>query len=469
VTIAVLSTAGMAYGVMAPAVNPALPTIQHDLHASESGITFLVTGYLLSASVGTGIIGRLGDMFGKQRALVWTLGILSAGTLLAALAQSLPILIAARVIQGVGGGIFPLSFAIIRDELPPERVPGSIGLMSSIISIGGSLGLVIGGLVVEHLGWHALFWLPLAVTVAAMVAIWRLIPESPVRTPGRVNWTAAALMTVGISTMLIGISRATNWGWGSPKTLGLIAGGLTVCAAWVAVETRSEEPFIDMAMMRLRGVWTTNVVSLLLGAGMYALFFVLPQFLQQPKSTGYGFGASIVASGLYVTPTTIGVLLTGPAAGVLARRFGSKSTNIVGSALTCVALLILTVAHGSPWGVLVSMGCFGFGIGVAFAALTNLVVEAVDPHQTGAAGGMNTVLRFVGGALGGQLAATFIAGHTLPGGHPAERGFTEAWAVETAFLFVCTLAAFLVPRRRPFASPELEADAAPALAEGGGR
>ena len=266
-----LATAGMAYTVMAPAVNPALPTIQHDLHASETGVTFLLTGYLLSASVSTGIIGRLGDMFGKKRVLVWTLVILALGTLLAGLAYSLPVLIVARVIQGAGGGIFPLSFGIIRDELPRERVPGSIGLLSSMLSIGGSVGLVIGGLVVEHLGWHALFWVPLAVTLVGLVVIWRWIPESPVLTPGRINWTAAALMSTGIATLLIGISKATSWGWGSPKTLALIAGGLALCAVWVAVESRSEEPLIDMKMMRLRGIWTINVVSFLLGAGMYSL------------------------------------------------------------------------------------------------------------------------------------------------------------------------------------------------------
>ncbi len=466
-TLGVLSTAGMAYAVMAPAVNPALPTIQRDLHATESGITFLVTAFLLSAAVGTGIIGRLGDMFGKKRVLVWTLAILAGGTLLAALAHSLPLLIVARAIQGVGGGIFPLSFAIIRDELPRERVPGSIGLMSSIISVGGSTGLVVGGLVVEHLGWHSLFWMPLAVTVAATVAIWRFVPESPVRAPGRINWTAAALMSIGISTILIGISKAVSWGWGSPKTLGLIAAGFAVCALWVAVESRSDHPLIDMGMMRLRGVWTTNVVAFLLGAGMYALFFVLPRYLQEPKSTGYGFGVSIVMSGVYVTPTTVGVLLTGLAAGVIERRFGSKSATIVGSAMTSVALVSLTLANSSPWEVLLSMACFGVGIGLAFAALGNLVVEAVGPHQTGAAGGMNTVMRMIGGALGGQLAGTFIAAHTLPDGHPALQGFVEAWGMQAAFLLVCTLAGFLVPRRRPFAPRVLDANTAPALAEEG--
>ncbi len=130
VILAVLSLAGLAYAVLISAVIPALPTIQRGLHTTETGVTWLLTGYLLSASVGTSIIGRLGDMYGKERLLLWTLLVLSGGTLLAAVSNSLDLLIAARVIQGAGGGIFPLAFAIARDEFPPERVAASIGLMS---------------------------------------------------------------------------------------------------------------------------------------------------------------------------------------------------------------------------------------------------------------------------------------------------------------------------------------------------
>src|ERR1019366_55303 len=146
----VLSLAGLAYAVLSSAVIPALPTIQHSLHTSETGVTWLLTGYLLSASVGTAIIGRLGDMYGKERMLLFTLVVLAAGTLLAAVSNSLGLLIVARVIQGTGGGIFPLAFAIVRDEFPRERVAGSIGLMSSILGVGGGVGIVTGGLIVEH-------------------------------------------------------------------------------------------------------------------------------------------------------------------------------------------------------------------------------------------------------------------------------------------------------------------------------
>src|ERR1700712_5533996 len=187
VTLAVLSLAGVAYAVLSSAVVPALPSMQHALHTNETGVTWLLTGYLLSASVATSILGRLGDMYGKERLLLWTLVILAGGTLLAAVSNSLGLLIFARVFQGAGGGIFPLAFGIIRDEFPKERVAGSIGLMSSLLGIGGGGGIIAAGLILEHLNYHWLFWLPFAVITISAFATWRYVPESPVRVPGRVN------------------------------------------------------------------------------------------------------------------------------------------------------------------------------------------------------------------------------------------------------------------------------------------
>jgi EmrB/QacA subfamily drug resistance transporter len=444
VTLAVLSVAGLAYAVLSSAVLPALPTIQHSLGASENGAAWLLTGYLLSASVGTAIIGRLGDMYGKERVLLWTLVVLAGGALMGALSHTLAVLVVARVVQGVAGGIFPLSFGIIRDEFPPERVAGSIGLVSAILGIGAGVGIVAGAVIVEHLSWQWLFWLPLAVTVVAAFCTWRFIPESPVRTPGKVNWLAAALMSVGITAMLLAISQATQWGWGSPKTIGLFLAGALVTCAWIFVESHSAEPLIDMKMMRIRGIWTANLTAFLLGAGMYSSFIIFPQFAQLPTSTGFGFGASVVVSSLYLLPSTVGMTLIGLSAGRISARFGSKHACVVGCGLTAASFGLLAVAHDHPWQFLVSAALLGVGIGLAFAALGYLVVQAVDPHQTGAAGGMNTVMRTIGGAIGGQIAATLIADH-VAAGLPAEGGFVDAFVMATIFLVVCTLSALLVP------------------------
>jgi EmrB/QacA subfamily drug resistance transporter len=455
VILAVVSLAALAYAVLSSAVIPALTTLQHSLHASETGVTWLLTGFLLSASVGTAIIGKLGDMYGKQRLLVWTLLILAAGTLLAALSSSLPVLIVARIVQGVAGGIFPLSFAIVRDEFPADRVPGSIGLMSAILGVGGGLGLVVGGLIDEHLNWHWLFWIPLPVMVAAALCTWRYIPESRVRSPGRVNWTAAALLTAGMSGVLIAIAQTSVWGWISPATLAVLASGLAVCGLWIRVELRSSNPLIDMTMMRVRGVWTANLAAFLLGAGLYACFLLLPQLAQLPRSTGFGYGASVVAGGLYLMPCALGMGVLGSVAGRVERRFTSRRALIAGAAVSAVACGWLTITSRHPYDMLLSSALLGVGIGLAFAALGYLIVQAVPAQQTGVASGMNTVLRTLGGALGGQIAATFVAANTVHG-LPTLTGFTWTFAMSALFLTGCVIAGLLIPAR-PAAVTSLQA------------
>jgi MFS family permease len=245
--------------------------------------------------------------------------------------------------------------------------------------------------------------------------------------------------------VLLAISETTLWGWGSAKALGLIAFGLVFIAIWIAVEMRSRNPLIDMTMMRIRGVWTTNLAAFLLGAGMYASFIIFPQFAQLPKSTGFGFGASVVVSGLYLLPSTVGMTILGVYAGRISARFGSRAALLAGTAFTTVSFALLSIDHSHPIEFLIAAGLLGVGIGLAFAALGNLIIQAVSSEQTGVASGMNTVMRTLGGALGGQLSATFIAAHTLHG-KPAVTGFTESFVMATGFLVVCMLAGVLVPR-----------------------
>src|SRR4051812_10307481 len=229
-SLLILSLAALAFALAQTTLIPALGELKTALHTDSSGVAWTLTGYLLAAAVFTPLFGRLGDMFGKRRMLVISLGAFAAGSVLAALGSTLEVVVAGRVLQGVGGGIFPLCFGIIRDEFPRERVGQSIGLISATLGIGGGVGLVIGGLLVDHAGYHWIFWLSAAMSAAAAVAIQLFIPESPVRTPGRVDLRGAAVLGVGLVLPMIGVARANVWGWGAPKTLLLIAGGLAVLA-----------------------------------------------------------------------------------------------------------------------------------------------------------------------------------------------------------------------------------------------
>ena len=242
VTFTLLAVAAVAYALLQSLVAPALLTIQEDLHTTTAGAAWILTAYLLSASVMTPIAGRLGDMYGKKRTMVIVLVILAFGTLLAALATSIGVMIVARVIQGAGGAVFPLSFSIIRDEFPRPRVPHGIALISSIMGIGGGLGIVLAGPIIQHLDYHWLFWFPLGAVIVATIGIVLFVPESPVKTRGRIDVVGAVLLAGWLIALLVPVSQGSTWGWTSPRTLGLFAIAVVLIRRHAATRRVSSAP-----------------------------------------------------------------------------------------------------------------------------------------------------------------------------------------------------------------------------------
>jgi MFS family permease len=220
-SFAVILAGVSSYSLLQSLVNPVLPTIQHDLHTSQNTVTWVLTGYLLSAAVATPIGGRIGDMIGKKKVLVATLAALAVGSLVAALATSIGVMIAARLIQGLGGAVLPLSFGIIRDEFPREKVTSAIGIAAALLAVGGGAGIVLAGPIVNALNYHFLFWIPLVMVVLAGVGAFVIIPESRVRTPGRISWAPVVLLSGWLVALLLAVSQGQSWGWLSGKTLGL--------------------------------------------------------------------------------------------------------------------------------------------------------------------------------------------------------------------------------------------------------
>lgn len=453
VTFAVLALGGLVFALLQSMVAPALPEIQAELDTSTTAVTWILTGYLLSASVATPILGRLGDMFGKERMLVIVLAGMGVGTLVSALASSIEVLVLGRVVQGFGGAVFPLAFGIIRDEFPRERVPTGIALISSIVGVGAGAGIVLAGPIVEHLSYHWLFWIPLAGIVVALVATHRYVPESPVKAPGHVDLPGAFLLAAWLVCILVAVSQAPSWGWGSGRVIGLLVAGLALAASWVWVESRVAVPLVDMRMMRLPGVWTVNTTALLLGVGMYSSFILIPQLVELPAETGFGFGSSVTEAGLFLLPSTLMMLVVSPIAGRLSVRVGSKVPLVLGSILATIAFALLAVAHEQPLEIYVATAVLGAGIGLAFAAMANLIVEAVPPEQTGVATGMNTIARTVGGAVGSAISASVVASTVLASGFPTEQGFRAAFVLSTAAILVGLVAALKVPSPR---APQVE-------------
>jgi EmrB/QacA subfamily drug resistance transporter len=449
-----LVLAGVVFALSQTVVSPALPEIQHEYGADPASAAWILTGYLLAASVATPIVGKLGDLFGRGRVLTMVLLVFAVGSVVCALAPSLGVLVAGRVIQGVGGGIFPLAFGIIRETFPPERVATAIGGISATFGIGGGVGLVIAGLIVSALDASWLFWLGLMALPAAY-AINRYVPNEDTRPGAKVDWLGAALLSVALAALLYGLSKANAWGWTSPRVLVLTFGGLGLAAFWVWVETKVDQPLVDMRVLRRRPVLMTNITAVLVGFSMFASFLLIPQFAQTSERFGYGFGATVTGAGLLMLPSTLVMLVAGPLAGRIATRANSRLPLVIGTFFGMLAFLFYALFHGSMWEICVGGALLGVGIGFSFASMANLVVESVPRDEVGVATGINTIMRSLGGALGAQLVASLLTGKTIAGSAiPAEAAYTDAFIVAAVAAGLAMVAALAIPHtRRPQSQP----------------
>jgi MFS family permease len=453
-----LTVASGTFALMQAVVVPALPILQRDLGTSTSWAAWTVSIYLLSASVATPILGRLGDQFGKHRLLMVTLGIFLVGSLASIFAWNIWSLIVFRAIQGVGGAVYPLSFSIIRDEMPRRRVGVAMGLISAMLGVGGGIGIVMSGVIADHASWRWLFAVGAVAGAAGLALVHRFVPPSLSRARARVDVPGALLLSAGLICLLVALTEGHSWGWTSARLVGLVAVGLAVLVLWGWVESRVRHPMVDMRMLSRRPVLFTNLAALFCGFTMYVTFTLLPLFSELPSGlppsvarlVDYGFGASVTVAALYLLPGALAMLPSGPAAGLLERRIGSRLTLAGGLAVVAVGAAGLAIWHAAPWEIMVWFAVASVGVAIAFAAMPKLITDAVLPTETGVATGMNTVVRTVGSVIGSQAAVTLLASEHIAGTQvPAESGFTAAlWLGAAAALIGALLALAIAPRGR---------------------
>ncbi len=461
VTLAILAIGALGFALAQTTVIPALTDMQHAFGVSTSAITWMISAYFLAASVATPVLGRLGDMFGKERFLAVSLAAFAAGSVLCALSNGLPLMIVGRVLQGVGGGVFPLSFGIVRDEFPLAKVPTGIALLGATAGIGAAIGLPLGGLLVDQASYHWIFWMSAAMGIVATITTIRFVPESPLRAPGRVDIAGAFILAAGLSAVLIAVSRANDWGWASDKTLGLLAVGLAILAAFVGYERRHSAPLINMRTLARPAVLVTDFATLLVGFGLFGTYILIPQIAELAKGGDVGLGLNATEAGLLMAPGGLMMLIAAPIVGRVSERIGSKLPLAVGAFLASGGLLGMALAHDSAWLIIVWGAILNTGVGCAFAALPNLVIAAVEPHETGEATGVNTIARNVGASLGGQVAAAIIASHVIAGA-PANRGFEIAFLMSAGIALLAGICGLLIPTGRGAVSWRAVADPAEA-------
>ncbi|GAB3275304.1 MFS transporter [Kineosporia babensis] len=432
------------FSVLQSLVNPALGTMGADLGADPAIASWVLTGYLLSAAVATPLAGRLGDLYGRRNLLLAVLFLLAAGGVVAAAAPNMGVLIAGRIIQGAAGSLYPLSFGIVRDELPPERVAPGIGLLSGTLGVGGGIGIVLAGPIIQTLGWRWLFWIPALLTLLVLAGAWYWLPTSRTRARGAISPLPPILLTGWLVCLLVGLSRAGTWGWTSARVLTLLALAGALCMVWWLSETRAPHPLIDPRVLRQRAVWATNLSALCIGFSLFGSFLLIPQLLTAPTPTG--FGESVTVAGLFLLPSAVTSLLCGPLSGRISRRYGNRLPIVLGAVVVAVSMALPAVVHSQHWHLLACSFGLGTGMGLAFAALANATVEHVSPDRIGIATGVNTLARSLGGSLGTALVATALAA-SFSNGAPGPGGFTSGFWICAVAGLVSALAGLAIPRR----------------------
>jgi EmrB/QacA subfamily drug resistance transporter len=427
-------------------VAPALPALEQHFRSSPTSAIWLLTGYVLAAAVAMPLAGRLGDQYGHRRLLLWSLGAFAIGSLVAALASTIGVLIAGRVIQGLGAGTGPLAVAVIRRQVRPEQLPQAVGLLVASGSVGATAGLLLAGPLTDHVSKSAIFWLLLIVACALALAVWLAVDETADRISGRIDVLGAALLAGGLGCAMLAISRAGDWGWGSARTVVLLAVAVAGLAAFVWRERSAAEPLIPWTTLCRRSMWSANLAMAAIGFSILIGLALVPLIGGYPKLTGYGLGLSTTSVGLLLVPSSLATLIAGPLGGRLIKWMGARRQALLGTACATASYVLLATLHRTELAVILAMIPLGLGIGLALGAITNLVVSATTPEQTGATVGLNTVIRSVAAALGVQIATAIVTGtHGIIPILPADSGFTAAFVMSAIAMAVAVGAVLLMP------------------------
>jgi MFS family permease len=392
---------------MQTVVVPALKLLQVRLHATPTAAAWILTAFLLSSAVLTPVLGRLGDKYGRRPVTLIVLVVYAVGMAGAAAAQNIGQLIAARAVQGAALALVPLSMAILREALPGRRLPLAMGVVSGAVGAGGGAGLIVGGLLADHLPWRWLFVLGTAIALVslALAALW--VPAGSYRTSGSIDVPGAALLGGGLVAVLLGLAKGPSWGWSSTRVLGLLALGLVLFVVLVAVERTRPDALLDVGELSDRPMLMTHLAALLFGAGSYFFYLALPLYAQLPK--GAGFGSTITVAGLLMLPGMLAVVPASMAVGRIARAFGPRWPLAGGWMLFGLGSVLLVVAHDRMWEHAVFYTVVGAGTGLIIGSLPKLIADIVPLARTGTANGINNIARTAGSAVGTAVAAAVIA------------------------------------------------------------
>jgi len=423
-------------------VNVALPFIQSDLGFSQSDLAWVVNAYLISFGGLLLLAGRLGDLLGQRRVFLAGLVVFTAASLLCGVSQSQEMLVAARFVQGVGGALTSaVVLGMIVTMFPePREQAKAIGVYGFVASAGGTIGLLLGGVLTEAIAWHWIFFINLPIGIGTFFFTRRLVADRPGLGFGKgADVLGAVLITSGLMLGVYTILQVSEKGWGSTQTLILGAISLALETAFVVRQARIDNPLMPLRLFRSRNVSGANALQVLLVAGMFSTFFLGALYLQEI------LGYDPLEVGLAFLPTTLvmGTLSLGYSEKLI-MRFGPRNMLIPGMILVGIALLLFarTPVDGSYLpDLLPPLLLFGVGVGISFPSLMTLAMSGATPEDAGLASGVVNTSAQVGGAIGLALLATLAAERT---GNKLAEGASHAAALNSGFHLAYVVAAGLV-------------------------
>lgn len=443
--VGALALSGMTSAFMFTLVVPLQAELPQLLGASREDTTWVVTITLLVAAVATPISGRLGDMYGKRRVVLVLLIMLMVGSAVAALSGSIVGLIIGRGMQGLTTGVIPLGIAIMRDVLSPDRLGTAVALMSATMGVGGAIGMPLAAFIAHTSDFHALFWVAGGLGAVCFAAVLACVPESEIRSPGRLDLLGVLGLAVGLTGLLLFISRGAEWGWTELPSLVSLGAGLAVLLAWGAYQLRRSDPLVDLRLATRPAVLFANLAGLGMGFALFASNVTFPQLLELPRDTGVGFGLTMFEASLCVMPSGLIMMFLSPLSGLLERLFGPRLLLRVGTGSIVIAYAFVLFLSSEVWHIVVANCIIGVGIAFSFAAMPMIIMGAVPVHETGVSNGLNALFRSVGtssasAAMGGVLAAM----STEAG--PTSEAFALCFWISLVAAVVATALSLLVPR-----------------------
>jgi MFS family permease len=448
--VPILAFSGIVTSLMQTLIIPVVPELPRLLDASAADTIWAVTATLLAAAVATPIVGRLGDMYGKRRLLLVSIGLLVAGSAVAGLSTTLVPLIVGRVLQGLAAGVIPLGISIMRDEVPAKKLGSATATMSASLGVGGAIGLPLAAFLAQTTDWHVLFWTSAALGAVAFILVLTKVPAERSPAGGRFDLPGAIALSAALIALLLAISKGASWGWGDPLTVGLFAGAFLLFLTWGWWELRTPAPLVDLRTTVRRQVLLTNLASLVFAFSMFAMSLVLPQLLQLPAATGFGLGQSMLVAGLVMAPMGLVMMAMAPVSARIADAFGPKITLMVGSGVVALSYGLGIVLMAEVWQLVLVGAIMGAGVGLAYGAMPALIMGAVPRSETAAANSLNTLMRSIGTSVSSAVAGVVLAQLTITTGGvelPSQTAFQVILGIGAAAALVALGVAAFLPRR----------------------